>query len=240
MANRRYQSQFVQSFETQQVLLDCNFIVDSTNGNGLGIRSLKGAGIAAVYMQTSATPSALNPMGSASAPGLIYVQLQDCYRRYLAGFSGFVDALSGTNIAVDSTLLTIGQVYVITVLGTTTAADWLALGLPAGVVPAVGLPFIAKATGHGSGSGQVQTSQSSGAYDIELVGDPNLSTAAMAKLPQANIQPIGQVVGGYLICRIMGPTSTSNPTPIPVAPPNNTVIGLSMLLSNSSVQILGQ
>jgi hypothetical protein len=43
------------SFGSQPVLVDCNFIVDSTNGNGLGIRSLKGQGVRQVYMATSAS-----------------------------------------------------------------------------------------------------------------------------------------------------------------------------------------
>lgn len=41
------------SFGNTPVLIDCNFIVDSTNGNGLGIRSLKGQGVANVYMNTT-------------------------------------------------------------------------------------------------------------------------------------------------------------------------------------------
>lgn len=49
------------------VLLDCNFIVDSTNGNGLGIRSLKGPAIKDVFMHTSATPAPGNPNPSASS-----------------------------------------------------------------------------------------------------------------------------------------------------------------------------
>jgi hypothetical protein len=43
------------SFGAQPVLIDCNFVVDSTNGNGLGNRSLKGQGVKAVYMATSAS-----------------------------------------------------------------------------------------------------------------------------------------------------------------------------------------
>ena len=43
------------SFGAQPVLVDCNFIVDATNGNGLGIRSLKGQGVRNVYMATSAS-----------------------------------------------------------------------------------------------------------------------------------------------------------------------------------------
>lgn len=43
------------SFGAQPVLIDCNFIVDATNGNGMGIRSLKGQGVRNVYMATSAS-----------------------------------------------------------------------------------------------------------------------------------------------------------------------------------------
>jgi len=43
------------SFGMQPVLIDCNFIVDSTNGNGYGNRSLKGQGVEAVYMHSSAS-----------------------------------------------------------------------------------------------------------------------------------------------------------------------------------------
>ena len=42
------------SFANQPVLIDCNFVVDSTNGNGLGVRSLKGQGVRNVFMHTSA------------------------------------------------------------------------------------------------------------------------------------------------------------------------------------------
>src|ERR1700679_2275117 len=49
------------------VLLDCNFIVDSANGNGLGLRSLKGPGIKNVFMQSSIlAPGA--PALASSAP----------------------------------------------------------------------------------------------------------------------------------------------------------------------------
>src|ERR1017187_394412 len=46
----------------EATILDCNFVVDSANGNGLGIRNLKGSGrVAQVFMHTSATPAAGNP-----------------------------------------------------------------------------------------------------------------------------------------------------------------------------------
>lgn len=43
------------SFASTPVLIDCNFVVDATNGNGNGIRNLKGQGVKNVYMATSAS-----------------------------------------------------------------------------------------------------------------------------------------------------------------------------------------
>lgn len=54
MANRWY-TQFYGSLHKKPVQLDCNFVVDPANGNGLGIRNLKGPGIANVFMHTTAS-----------------------------------------------------------------------------------------------------------------------------------------------------------------------------------------
>lgn len=43
------------SFGQKPVLIDCNFIVDPANGNGYGVRSLKGQGIRHVYMHSTAS-----------------------------------------------------------------------------------------------------------------------------------------------------------------------------------------
>lgn len=54
MSNRR-DIQFTFNPHNKLTLLDCNFIVDSTNGNGFGVRSLKRSGrIGYVYMNTTA------------------------------------------------------------------------------------------------------------------------------------------------------------------------------------------
>lgn len=54
------------SFKSKPMLLDLSFVVDSTNGNGLGIRSLKGQGVKNVYMNTSAgAPVGTPALGSA-------------------------------------------------------------------------------------------------------------------------------------------------------------------------------
>lgn len=102
-------------------LIDCNFIVDATNANGRGIRSLKGQGVADVFMHTSATPG-VGPSGYLNpnpASGYALVRLSSNYNRYLGGFSGMVSPLSGSNIGITASgaALTIGTPYVITSVG---------------------------------------------------------------------------------------------------------------------------
>lgn len=255
MANRRY-NQFYNTLHKYPVQLDCNFIVDSTNGNGLGIRSLKGAGIEDVFMHTTASftgtshtstlVDSISPVttnltvgmpvhgsgiaagttiativsstsitlsaatststtGSITFEGLgnslqanpnpaagnILVKFEDNYNYYIGGYSGFISPVSGTQLAVTSGL-TVGVVYTIVVLGTTTAADWVTLGLPVGTTAAVGVAFVAIATGAGAGTGKVETALSthSGCTHIEGFGDPNLSiTSAIGAATGASAGP---------------------------------------------------
>ena len=349
------------SFGAQPVLIDCNFVVDSTNGNGLGIRNLKGQGVENVFMHTSATPGKgpnglLNPN---PAVGYAYVQLSGNYNRYLGGFSGAISPTTGSNLAINATssALTVGQPYIITSVGSAAAgqatispvadvagslastyftvydaygntfvmwfsvsgvgvrpnlgpaaadgtpglhyiqvsilqnataaqigaalvlilqnlpsgvsgvnsftasgsttvtivntqtaepkklpgvpadgliptgfsfaltvndsnrADWLAVGLPAGVIPSVGAAFIATATGAGQSSGTVMAVGNADIIQFEAVGDPNASIAP---------SPVGGSphVGGWILVRLLGLPS-SGQVPVPTAPTNGSVIGLS-------------
>jgi hypothetical protein len=108
------------SFASQPVLIDCNFVVDAANGNGLGIRSLKGQGVKNVFMHTSATPLShrgyLNPN---PAVGYALVQLDGNYNRYLGGFSGFASPTSGSPIQINSGTagLTVHNPYIIASVG---------------------------------------------------------------------------------------------------------------------------
>lgn len=214
MANRYY-TQFFYTFHKMPVLLDCNFVVDSTNGNGLGIRSLKGPGIANVYMHTSATPASGNPN---PASGVIVVQLQDNYFRYFGGYSGQVSAVGSPQSTT-----TANVAYVIASLGTATLAQWQAAGLPSGFTPAVGQAFVAIATGTIGGSAQVVPSAAagSGIDHIEVLGDPNQS---LNPIPNGNAQILLQCFAGGVL----------------TAPANGSVIGLSFELSNSSVTFSGE
>lgn len=216
MANRWF-TQFFYTLHKKPVLLDCNFIVDSTNGNGLGIRSLKGPGISAVYMHTSATPDPANPNPAA---GYILVKLQDSYQRYFGGFSGQVTPLTGSNLTA-----TVASVpNVITSLGTASLAQWQAVGLPIGITPAVGVAFIAtsSATIGGSAAVQLVATAGSGIDHIEVVGDTNLA-----------LRPVGVTGGGYIVLRCMLSNATATPA-------NGTAIGLSFYLSSSFLMQQGE
>lgn len=218
MANRNFSNAGrIFTMHCAPVLVDCNFVVDSTNGNGFGIRSLKGPLVSAVYMHTSATPSAGNPNPAA---GTIVVQLQDNYYRSLSGFDSKVSPLSGTPL----TSTTTGTAYVIVSLGTTTLAQWQAAGFPLGFTPSVGAAFIAKATGAIGGTGAVETSATAGTgiTSIETLGDPNSTISNSLSTTGAQI---------ILQCYASG-TKT--------APADGSVISLAFYLSNSSVMVKGE
>lgn len=223
----------IYAMETKPVLVSCNFVVDSTNGNGLGIRSLKGPLVQNVFMHTTATPGAGNsnpatPNVTVTNPnpaaGTIVIQLQDNYNRSLSGFNAIASPISGTPL----TATTAGTPVIITSLGTATTAQFQAVGLPIGLTPQVGLSFVptSSATIGGSATVEIAAAAGSGVMSIETLGDPNLSAAPT---PTAS-----QGFGGQLIlqCR--------NASGAIAAPADGSVISISMYLSDSSVNVQGE
>lgn len=214
-------------------MINCNFVVDPTNANGLGVSSVNGAYIKHVYMHTSATPAAGNPN---PAVGYILLQLTSKFNGLLNASNIFRSTTSGSNVNIDlsDAALTAGQLYVISALGTSLAADWLAVGVPLGVTPAVGVAFIAIATGAGTGTGTVQVplATGSGINHIEMVGVPNLSAAPISGVNTA-------VGGSYIYLQCLAATNSSTTTLVKAAPAAGSVISLQILMSNSSLQING-
>jgi hypothetical protein len=209
------------------VLVDCNFTV--TPSNGLGVTGLKGQGVANVFMHTSTTPAAgsngyLNPN---PADGYILVQLSDNFSAFYGLDYWMSPPLSGSSILV-TTGTTVGLAYVITILGTTSLAQWQKLGLPPGVTPAVGVSFIAKATTTATGTGaiQVPVSTATAIDHLEVIGKPTLS---MKPVPQGGTPHVG---GWLLIACEANATLT--------APATGSVIGLKLYLSQSSVTVAGE
>jgi hypothetical protein len=234
MANRNFASGGkIYSMHVKPVLLDCNFIVDSTNGNGLGIRSLKGPMIQNVFMHTSASPGPGNSNPASPnvivtnpnpAAGTIVIQLQDNYNRSLSGFNAIVSPVSGTPL----TATVANTAYIIVSLGTATAAQWQAVGLPRGIKPAIGAAFVASASATigGSAAVEVAAAAGSGIATIETLGDPNQS---LSPNPLASQGFGGQII---LQCR--------NYSDAIAAPADGSVISISMYLSDSSVLVQGE
>jgi hypothetical protein len=195
-------------------------------------------------MRTSATPGAGNTNPATPgiavtnpnpAAGTIIVQLQDVFNRLLTSSYSIVSPL-GSNLKVDASdaALTAGVAYVITILGDATAADWLALGVPAGVTPVVGVAFIAKVTGSGTASVTrvaPTAAAGSGMLQIEGVGDANQS---ISPAPGAAQGFAAQII---MQCRNASGSSAASAI---AAPADGTMISLSFLLSNSSVLIAGE
>lgn len=195
MANRNFLSNKLYQLEAYPVLLSCNFVVTPTNG--LGITSLKGGGVRNVFMHTSTTPASNNGYTNPNPEdGVIAVQLQDNYSKFLSGFNATVSYLDGSS----QTSTTAGRASVITALGTATLAQWQAKGLPVGVTPAVGVCFIATASGAIGGSAAVQRPLWSGISAIEACSNLNNSISS------ANSPVNG---GAWLYFQTLGPSFTA-------------------------------
>ena len=218
-------SSFTRSFYTKHnmpVLIDCHFTVDGNNANGTGVSNLKGPGVSAVYMHSSA-PIAANPN---PASGVILVQLSDTYFRYFSGSAQMV-ASSGAS----STATVANAAEVITALGTATLAQWQAVGLPVGITPAVGAAFIATSTATIGGSATVAPTPATGSNidHIEVLGDPTMTMNPTG----IGLQPGVGLQGGYLVLQCFKNQAVA-------APSNSAAIKLNFYLSNSSVTVSGE
>lgn len=131
---------------------------------------------------------------------------------YVSG-SGATTAISySTAVAGLATGFTFALTTSDTMLG-----DWNAVGLPKGLVPTVGQSFIATATGAGASTGTVSAFGNSGIVEMEVLGNPTLSLAPGPQGGSPN-------VGGWVLVQILGSTSSSVTTLIPIAPPATTAI----------------
>lgn len=209
-----------------------------TPTNGLGITSLKSNGyVENVFMHTSTTPTANNGFTNPNpVAGFAVVQLKQNFNMFLGLAGHAIIAPSVTSTKVDNTAMTIGQVYVISTLGNTTAAQWLTLGVPAGVTAAVGVAFTALLTGV---AGQANTSTSrvmlpsvSATTSIEVVGTPNVMTTTN----------IASQAGQQIILQFLAPTISTGAyvAPyIPTAPATGSIVTLNLLFDGSTTTIDG-
>lgn len=221
MANRNFASGGkIYSMHVMPVLVDCNFIVDNTQPSG--ISSLKGPLVSQVLMNSAAaTPTQV------IAAGTILVKLSDDYNGCFNALSAsIVTAPSGSDVKIDNAALTAGVAYRITTLGDATEAQLQAVGLPAGITPAVGVSFIATATGI---AGNVLTTRVQAAATTSTV-----ATLALAADPNLTASSDESSSGAYAIFQCRDYAGAL------VAPPAGSKISIQMYMSNSSIQIAGE
>lgn len=176
-----------------------NFTVTPTNG--LGVTSVKSNGYANyVFMHTSTTPTASNGITNPNpANGYAMIGLKNNFNKFL-GLRWEIDAPAG-NTGTTSTVT--GTIYTITLVGTTTAAQWQAVGLPAWLTPTVGQSFVAIATQAIGGTGTVGTAGVSNIGQVSVVGNPDTTIAS------SNIAQYG---GAYLLLQFSALTAAGTIT----------------------------
>lgn len=172
-----------------------NFTVTPTNG--LGVTSVKSNGYANyVFMHTSTTPTASNGITNPNpANGYAMIGLKNNFNKFL-GLRWEVDA-PATSTSTGSVVT--GSVYTITALGTTTAAQWLAVGLPAWLTATVGQSFVAIATQAIGGTGTVGVAGLPNISSVSVVGNPDTTIAS------SNIAQYG---GAYLLLQFAALTAS--------------------------------
>lgn len=182
--------------------INLQFTVLATNG--LGVSSVKSNGyVRNVFMHTSTTPTANDGYTNPNpANGYFAIQFNNNFNYYLSNFWSVRAPGSGSDVKIDNSAMTSNLVYIITTLGDATAAKWLAIGVPPGVTPAVGVSFVAASNG-GAGNvltSRVQVAASPNIYGIEMVGNPGVM------LSSSNIGTNG---GAWLLGRFVAPTFTA-------------------------------
>lgn len=207
MANTRF-TQFLYSKHGKLCFLDVKVPIGATGAVGTLVG---GAGIASV---------------ARNAAGIYQVNLLDSYSKFLSILCEIDSPNSGSDILVASAGTTSGTTYVITLVGTTTTAGWVTLGLPVGITPAVGVAFKSTATTTASGTGVVQVQAAAGSTisHIEVIG--NGSTTV-------NVTGIG-AANPYIIFQCLAATNSSTTTFVATDPASGSSLRLTLLLSDAS------
>lgn len=233
MALRNFLSQRTFNWHAMAVQLDAQVSIGATGAPTLVTSS------AASSIPTSRGIKSITRLSA----GRYRVQFDDNYSQLLAFDSKFSAAVTGSAIQVDTGTagLSTGTVYQIITLGTSTAADFHTLGIPAGLTPAVGMTFKAAATGAGSGTGTVKALAANAVSATELLATPSGADQMLNNQPfvQGNgggyfdFQCLGNVPAGTITNGT--PDTFAGSAPTATDPTNGTTMYLRFLLSNSKI-----
>lgn len=216
MANRRYTSQYHYSFHKKIVHLTCKFQVLATAGSGVSVVTSTGPGTfgGANPALASFGEGIQQVLGYSSSPatgnntiqGNLAIQLSDNYKSFMGMSATLAGPVTGSSVNL-TTGLTLGQIYQIVTIGTSTTANWQTAGVPAGVTPVVGLAFQAATASAGTGTGTVKAIASSQVTSIEVASDPNYTLA-----PVGQSNGFNGAAGGWIFMSYFKTTTLQQPT----------------------------
>ncbi len=113
---------------------------------------------------------------------------------------------------------------------------WNGVGLPKGIVPALGASFVATATGlsvGGGSTGMVKVPGVSGISKVEMIGEANVELGPVPMGGSPN-------VGGWVMAQCLAASSSSVTTMIPTQPAAGSRIQLSFFVESKSVIVAGE
>lgn len=204
MANRNFSNSRIYSMHVAPVEADCDITIGATGA----VSSILGGQLISSVTRLSA--------------GTYQIRLTDNYTRLFSMESILQAPVTGSAVAGGA--LSVGTVYSIQTLGSTTQAQWVAAGVDKGITAAPGVIF--KAATAGAGTGTVKAIGNAGIAQVEVISGNNMLASANAG-------------GGIIVVQCLAPTSSSVTTMIPTDPAQGSVLGLMFLLSNSSLSING-
>ena len=210
------------------------------NVNGLGIAPQNTGGI--LVAVSIATGSTAAQVGAALVTAINALPVGLPYTSFTASGTTTVTVVSNQTNPIgplpgvpSDGLIPTGFTFAQTIFNTNTKV-WNQVGLPKGIVPAVGAAFVATSTGYSTGGGSTGTVQApsvSSVDYVELVGDPNASIGPV---------PVGGSpnVGGWVMVQFLASTSSSVTTLIPTPPALGSVVNMSFMVEAGSILIQGQ
>lgn len=214
MSVRSYPNQFVESFQSGLTYIQASMTVDSTqtsNTSNYKISNLSGNGIANVAL-----------VGT----GVYKVTLTNSFFTLL-DFHANIQGPTGTPVAIASLAAT--TPYVVSTVGTSTAASWVIAGVPQSLSSsvAVGMAFVSSAdSSTATGSGYAAPVITSGVSTVQVYGNPNLTinTTQASALPYFMFQTL---------------YTSAGPVLAPATPVDGTVLRINMFFRNSGQNSYG-
>ncbi len=219
MASRLYK-QFLYSNNPMLTFIEGSFAVQ---GSGTVFPSTGAVGTSGVI--GSGCQSVIK-----TGTGQYQIQLTDNFYRLLDFQALPISPTSGGAVVSDGSLV-VGKPYQIMFASTST--NWQTLGLPKGITPAIGQPFVASSGASNgpsgssgataAGNGTVLAVGLSGVTQIELLPNPNLVLSSSPPASYVSTQ------GAYINIQTLGTSNTL------ASPSSGTVIRFNLTLRNSSL-----